>query len=213
MNRKTCLISSMLSFPEKRLSYSVRRSVFSPEQRLEQTLKTIDSVRRKIPACQVVLVEMGQETYLMDTLREAADKIIVVGNRRLVRCACDSRHKGLGEAAGLLAAGHRLRHLGDYYFKLSGRYFLDDDFRLEKWSGHSFTVRMYDRAISTRLYGFPTELFDTWRRALWLSLPWLSLGRGLEHEMYRHLPKSETLDIGVLGVSGLVAPDGTALKE
>ena len=144
---------------------------------------------------------------------KAADKIIVVGNRRLVRCACDSRHKGLGEAAGLLAAGHRLRHLGDYYFKLSGRYFLDDDFRLEKWSGHSFTVRMYDRAISTRLYGFPTELFDTWRRALWLSLPWLSLGRGLEHEMYRHLPKSETLDIGVLGISGLVAPDGTALKE
>src|SRR5206468_12268478 len=101
------------------------------------TLKTIDSVRRKIPACQVVLVEMGPETYLMDTLREAADKIIVVGNRRLVRCACDSRHKGLGEAAGLLAAGHRLRHLGDYYFKLSGRYFLDDDFRLEKWSGHA----------------------------------------------------------------------------
>jgi len=87
----------MLCFPEKRLSYSVRRSVFSPEQRLEQTLKTIDSVRRKIPACQVVLVEMGPETYLMDTLREAADKIIVVGNRRLVRCACDSRDKGLGD--------------------------------------------------------------------------------------------------------------------
>jgi hypothetical protein len=203
----------MLSFPEKPLSYNARRSVFSPEERLEQTLKTVDSVRRRISGCQAVVVEMGEETSLMETLRPAVDKILVVGHKRLVRWACDSRHKGLGEAAGLLAAGEQLRDLGDYYFKVSGRYCLDDNFRLEKWAGQGFTVRLYDDAISTRLYGFPAELFGAWRRALWLSLPWLALGRGLEHEMYRHLPKSEMAHIEVLGVSGLVAPDGMPLKE
>jgi hypothetical protein len=203
----------MLSFPEKPLSYSARRSIFSPRERLQQTLTTIDSVRRKISGCKVVLVEMGAETAMMETLRQSVDKIVLIGTKRLVRSACDSRYKGLGEAAGLLAAADQLRDLGDYYFKLSGRYYLDDDFHLEEWAGHGFTARLYGKAISTRLYGFPVELFDKWCKALWRSLPWLALGRGLEYEMYRHLGRSEINTIELLGVSGLVGPDGVALKE
>ena len=66
---------------------------------------------------------------------------------------------------------------------MSGRYFLNDGFDPELWSGSSFFARKYERGISTRLYGFSKEYFTDWQKALKRSLLQLFLGRSIEDVM------------------------------
>ena len=51
------LITSVINTPNKPLSYSNVRSVFTREERYEQTKKTINSIKEKIPDCKLMIVE------------------------------------------------------------------------------------------------------------------------------------------------------------
>ena len=51
------LITSTIRFSENPLSYSHSRSVFSAEERLEQTLHSIKSIRTNIPDAIIILLE------------------------------------------------------------------------------------------------------------------------------------------------------------
>jgi hypothetical protein len=56
------LITSIIDTPNTPLSYTNTRSVFSKEERFEQTKKTILSIRNKIPNNKIFLVECSKLT-------------------------------------------------------------------------------------------------------------------------------------------------------
>ena len=51
------LITSVINTPDKPLSYSKVRSVFTREERYEQTKKTIQSIKENIPDYKIMIVE------------------------------------------------------------------------------------------------------------------------------------------------------------
>jgi len=207
------IVISVIHFARRSLSFSQVRSQFSPEVRAEQTRGTIASIKTHMPDAKIVLVEMGTRRDLPADLTSSVFRYLYLGDKVLVRKCCDSRHRGLGEAVGLLVAS-RLLPRADYYFKISGRYFLSDRFDRQKWrTPFAFHMRRFDSSVSTRLYGFPASLLGAWRQALLLSVPFLLLGKGIEQMLPRFIPSTAICYMPILGVSGWIAPNGAAIDE
>lgn len=209
------IITSVISPVTTSLSYSTVRSVYTPEVRAQQTLDTLLSIRKlQLPSCKIFVIEMGLDKHIaMEALEGVADKIIFMGNDLFVRWACDCKYKGLGESVGLLFAGWKLKTEGDFFIKISGRYSLNDKFNLKEWDRKKFNFKMYDTDISTRLYGFPAELFSRWQCALARSIPQLMSGKQIETVLPEFIPEKNINYIDTLGVEGLVAPDGSYINE
>lgn len=176
-------------------------------------MKTIATIRQRIPTANVLLLEMGKEKNISTQLTNAADKYVYIGDKSLVRWAVNGRLRGLGEAMGLIIAAKELDTRASYYFKMSGRYFLNNEFRMSDWKGEQLVARKYGDGISTRLYGFDQSLFRNWQKALRQSLPQLYRGRSIEDVFPLKFGIKRIHDIGKLGISGYVAPDGSLLEE
>lgn len=214
MNSAVFIVLSLIHYSENALSYSKVRSRFSPEERAAQTQKTISSIREKAPGAKIVLVEIGQRRDLPFGLSVSADRYIYLGDKFFVRLLSDGMFKGLGEAVGLFFASKTLRpENADIYFKLSGRYFLTDNFKMKQWFETGLTGRSYGKSFSTRLYAFDKSLFGIWRRALILSIPWLLLNRSLETVLLRFFPKDKVHLLPRLGVAGQIGVTGEMLEE
>src|SRR3989344_7875980 len=54
-----CFIITSVIYPKpgKQVQYNGIRSIFSPEERAEQTLRTVESIRLKVPGAKIILVE------------------------------------------------------------------------------------------------------------------------------------------------------------
>jgi hypothetical protein len=209
----TFLITSVIYFSDRPISYSASRSIFSPEQRLKQTIETVQSIRRRIPDAKIILLEGGLRRDLSQELLSLVDNYIYLGNRKLLRWAIDGPHKGLGEGLLLLSAWPELKSVSGLIFKISGRYYLNDNFNLADWQGSRLFFREYNKCLSTRLYAFDSGLKSFWRNSLCRALPLLFLGKSLEESLFRFFVKKEHKFLPVLGLGGQVAPDGFLLEE
>jgi hypothetical protein len=210
---RTFIITSVIHFSKNKLSHSSVRSVFTPAERVTQTIKTVNSIREKIPRATIILLEMGNEKNIGVNLIAMVDKYVFLGNNKMVKWAVNGKFKGLGEAIGLIISRKELQTDADFYCKISGRYFLNNDFDPEIWKGDFFIARNYQYGISTRLYGFGKDLFGDWQKALKRSLIHLYIGRSIEDILPVKLDKKKIHGIPKLGVAGFVAPGGGYLSE
>jgi hypothetical protein len=206
------IITSVIYFDDKPLIGGQPRSHFSFLERAEQTLKTINSIRQKVPRAKIILVELGLKKSLPLSLENKVDSYLYLGEKKIIRFACDGKNKSLGEAVALIIAKNKLPRT-DFYFKISGRYFLNDNFNLSDWeSDDKMLVKFYSYNFSTRLYGFSKNFLNIWFFCLLKSLPYLILGYSIEDVMYKFL-KNRIKKIDTIGLSGFVAPNGTFLEE
>lgn len=206
------LITSVIYPKEKELSYSKIRSVYSPDERYTQTLTTIRSIREKMPEARIVCIEAGLEAVPFD-LQNHVDEYIYVGKNTLVRRACDSGLKSLGETSMLLAVANKLPY-AKRYFKISGRYVLNNEFNLENWEKGE-VVYHYIRPdfVSTRLYSFSESAKKIWHKALLKGIPYLLLDYPIEHVLVRFTPKKFISGIETVGVVGNDGTNGKEVKE
>lgn len=208
------VVPSVIHFAERSLSYSSVRSVYSPELRALQTHESIASIRRAVPGARIVLVELGLRERLPGSLELDADTYLYAGGNAAIRRIVDGVNKGHGEAAALLVADRVLRASGaSYFFKLSGRYRLTGLFRLDAWTGtrDALVAKKYnDACVCTRLYGFASDFYGSWRSGLLRAIPDLRFGWAIEDV----LPKFMSIrDLQPLGVAGLIAPFGVGADE
>jgi hypothetical protein len=128
------LITSIIDTPNTPLSYIKTRSVFSKEQRFEQTKKTILSIREKIPNNKILLVECSILTSEeRDFFIENVDYFLNVydtnDNDLINRMFTIS--KSMGEGTMTIIALQYIFNNNinfDYLYKISGRYWLNDNF-------------------------------------------------------------------------------------
>jgi len=208
MHKNVFIVMSVIFFKHRRLSYHKFRSAFSPRERLEQTKKTIESIKKKMPSAEIYLFEQGLSDEISSELAPLVDEYVYTGNNFFVRFATDSIFKGLGEAVGLLYASKFLPKNTDRFFKISGRYFLNENFDLKNFEKSGFTVKRYGKAFSTRLYSFDGLMFYIWKRSLYLSLPLLLLNRSLETTMSLFVGKKNVVALDKIGVSGIGGAHG-----
>ena len=163
--------------------------VYSTEQRLEQTLATIASVKSKIPGCKIFLIEMAGMPLSQDqknTLTGVVDHLIDFTSDKNVVGLFNSTDnwdvvKNVTEVMCFGSALKTLKDTGvtqdlDRIFKVSGRYLLDNNFDIEfyeqyknrpcmvvgksKSSQFAFETTQIERQFMSRLWSWPVELTD-----------------------------------------------------
>jgi hypothetical protein len=191
---------------DKNVSYGAPRTIYTPEQRAEQTAETIRSIRNKVAGAKIILIEGGLKELLPNALEKNVDQYIYVGGSALVRVAADSKNKSLGEAMMLLSALPKLIWVSELYFKISGRYHLTDDFMLDSWDKDKIMFgKLEEDYYITRLYSFGYSTFRIWRNALLKGLALNLLDYAIEYTLARYIPKKFIQFMPKLGVAGLAA--------
>ena len=152
------MISSLIKITSAPLTYSTVRSVYTHEERFAQTLKTIDSVKEKIPNCVVCLVECS----LFDTEEETILKnkcdifINLYQNEEIRNILLYSPSKSLCEALQTLNVILYIRQNNikfNNFFKITGRYVLNENFKYELYD--------CDKNVSRLHPEFPTYCFTS----------------------------------------------------
>ncbi len=208
------IITSVIYSKQGTIQYNSPRTVFTPEQRAEQTIETIGSIRAKVPGAKIILVESGMREKLPLDLEKYADQYIYVGNKKLVRLACDSQYKSLGEIMMLVYAIKRFKVTADFYFKISGRYYLADQFAINDWKQGLFLLQyIQEDYICTRLYGFRAEALNIWKYALLKSIPLALAGYAVENTLAKYIPRNQVHRLERLGVMGIGASSNTVAKD
>jgi hypothetical protein len=158
------LVTSVICTPNTPLSYISTRSVYTHDERFEQTKKTIETIKQKIPNSKILIVECSnlneeQNEYLKNNV----DYFINIIND------CDkcnniySKSKSLGEGTMTLYA---IKYIIDNniefkkLIKISGRYWLSENFDNNKFINNDIVIKYIDDNIDnvfTALYQLPRE--------------------------------------------------------
>jgi hypothetical protein len=129
---KDCIIvTSIVEISDKPLSFTSIRSVYTYQQRFEQTLETIESIRKHLPNTDIILAECSPDSDYMKELEKRVDMFINTYPNDLI---LNGRHKGICEAQLMLYVFDRV-DLSQYQniFKMTGRYKLTDRFDRSLW--------------------------------------------------------------------------------
>jgi hypothetical protein len=134
-------------------------SAYDEEQRFNQTLETIECIRKKVPESYVVLFECSSKPIdekQKEVLKEKADLFLEFYNEPVLKQIYENLEsrpelitygKSLLETRGLLNTlyiikKHNLFSDSQRVFKLTGRYLLNDDFNIQDYES-KFLSRKY----------------------------------------------------------------------
>jgi hypothetical protein len=126
------LITSIIKIPNKPLSYTDTRSVFSSQERFEQTKNTIKTIREKIPNSKILIVECSElSDEESNYFKNNCDYFLNLINYEKIVNNIYSRSKSLGEGTMTILAIDFIKKNNiefDNFFKISGRYWLSNNF-------------------------------------------------------------------------------------
>jgi hypothetical protein len=155
------LITSIIKPPMLPLSYISTRSVYTFQERFEQTKLTIQSVKNKIPNCKIFLVECSnltddENTYFLENV----DLFLNLNNHEL-SSNMHSASKSLCEGTMTICAINYLISNNinyDNLIKISGRYYLSESFNINNFNNNDIVIKQIDNNINnvfTGLYKLP----------------------------------------------------------
>jgi hypothetical protein len=196
------IVLSTLKPDPSPLSYAPR-SVFTEAQRLEQTIKTLESVREKIPNAFILFVDA---TGIHLHIEKLCDSVYIPENS----IAVHSPNKGWGEASLTIEALKWVSMAGmapKRIWKLNGRYYLNENFSLEEWDQNKSQAHFYNKSsCCTVLYTISAKDSDTFKKFAEDSAKFLKNNPGVGMEtVWSRFPFSH---ISHLGVSGKVSVSG-----
>ncbi|MEI6288244.1 MAG: hypothetical protein WCP18_01490 [bacterium] len=208
------LVTSTIYPIDKKLSYANSRSIFISADRIRQTIETIKSIRKNFPQAYILVADNGTKDEGMEDIKLLVDKFVFLGNKSIIRFSADHLNKSFGELVLCLAAIKFIPTEVDYFFKISGRYFLNKNFNFEKWPKDDFVfLKVRIDFYSSRLYGFPMAFLDFWRLTLLKGLPLALIGYPIENLLCKYVVKNKIAFISMLGVGGRDATTGSEINE
>jgi hypothetical protein len=128
-NMKSILVTSVLNPVNAPLDYSSIRSVFSVDERIDQSINTIHSVRKFLGNdIHIVFVDcsnvLPSQISRIKNCLNSKDDFVDLSDNIDIRHAVESPNKGLGELK-LIDWVLSNMDFGSDLYKISGRYFLD----------------------------------------------------------------------------------------
>ena len=214
MKNKLVIITSIINPIKEPLSYTNVRTIYSSEERFEQVLKTINSVKEKIPNSLIVLLECSSniEQY-EDILRNKVDKYFNYINNTTVLKHVNSKFKSMGENYQMLNFLIN-ENLKDYesIIKISGRYYLNNNFNYSIFDNDENIFRYYKSVdvVSTRLYKIDKQYFKHYIDTLKSADKYLKQGASIEEVLTKLLIMTR---IDYIGVGGNIAVCGSFVDE
>jgi len=236
---------------------NVDMGMFKPEDRLVQTLLTIHSIKAKVPDAKIILIESApkplnnrQSVMLLDAtdllidctddaeIKEiyATEEWALVNNSRFSR---QDIIKNLIEPSCFLTALKMCVEDNDFdgidrVHKISGRYIINDNFKLSRYellpdriiiakrqkSQWPLFVNGIDTQYMSRLWSWPTKETDTVIHTYTEGLAFIKkcIDSGLaycdmEHMLYKFLPPNLITEFAKIGVEGGLAPNGSVVSD
>lgn len=208
--KKLFLISSTINCPTK----PMLKSVFTNQQRFEQTIETISSIRMKVEDVFIVLVDNSPlSSEQIEMLDQQVDMLMLCADDPEAIMWSNSLNKGAGEVYAVMRAMEILRYYDfEMMFKICGRYMLSEQFDLDVFSKDKFSF--CPRAVnscSTILYSYPKSLLGLYLRQLRSCMIASSWGVSIEAVIDKGLPPSLVHELSTLGVRGYLSQTGDAL--
>jgi hypothetical protein len=161
------LITSVINTPNNPLSYSKTRSVFTRSERFEQTKKTIESIKEKIPNHKILLVECSEFNETEEKYFESTcNYILNLWSDKNLHNFIFGKSKALGEGTLTIKALEYINNnklLFINLFKISGRYWLNDNFDFNNFNNNSLVFKKINNNIDnifTALYKIPYNMLD-----------------------------------------------------
>lgn len=215
-------ITSVLNTGANPWSYTGSRSKYSMEERYQQSLITIKSIREKMPkeTC-IIFAECSNIPESMEeVLKKSCDIFFQFKNKPEIADAClNSNKKGHGE---LLKTKEVITYILENkiqfnrFFKISGRYFLNDSFNASHFSDTDFTFRTpfpNSSCHPTVLYSVGYENKDAFLKGLKQTQDDIERGVWLGYEYMLPLKLNPCKSIQSCGVSGYVGFDGVFYED
>jgi hypothetical protein len=227
------VVTSTVRPTQETFSYGLPRSAFTPEERFEQTLATIGSIRRCVPGAEILLVDNSPLTPgERGILSDQVERFLELAAYPRAAGLRDTLSKAAAEAYMILfALGILERSTFKLLIKLSARYELTDDFDLHRFPRdrfvfrrvffkptwrHRFGIRrfLYPRGWrSAILYTVPRPLLRDYERILRRALRGGLRGICFEEALVRWTPPGLDVDLDRLGVVGRYAPTGRLIRH
>lgn len=212
MSSDIFVITSVINTGNNPWSYTSLRSCFTPEERLTQTYRTIESIRNLNDNTKILLVECSNlDKQWENLLRDKVDYYVQTYNIEEVRSAClETYKKGFGEIKKLQEACKFIKDNNIEFnrlFKISGRYYLNSSFDKNNYNDDNlFSFQMYGKdSGSTVLYSVPYKLFDKYIENLNECSEFFENNPPTGIESLIPVICVPRHNVNTLGVSGLVA--------
>lgn len=203
--------------------------VFSPEERLKQTLETIDSIREKSPGSFIILSDVSIQP-LTDNYSELVSKVDLFLDLRGVDFLIHFTQNGMksqGECAmthvvlDYLQQNPEMLEGVERIFKITGRLQLDEGFNVNDYEGldgkyvfkkriptwMSTPIHDATHVFDTRLWSLSTSLIDTHTQVLEKVFPLLG-PLDLEHAYFATIDKNLVVEFDKVHCRGQVASTG-----
>lgn len=155
------LITSVIVPSKNPLDYTSVRSVFTPEERLNQTIESIRSVR-KYTDQKILLVECSNhitEKFDISKLKDLVDVYVDLSDDSDMLSVCNSPNKSWAEIQMINRVVDHMAD-GERIYKLSGRYFLLDTFDIKKLDRGQISARLFIDNLPMRCCGVVYSMQD-----------------------------------------------------
>lgn len=194
-------------------------SYFTPEIRLEQLRKTIDSIRKRIPNSYIVVTEGS--TLTPDQNKEILEYDI---DELILRSSDITTTKSLGEIIlireYLDSDSHKnllSRHEIKNFAKISGRYELTEKF---SFNDENIIIKVVDPSktwsgkgvCETRFYKFPYHMIDSYKEKMDLIVR-NGIQTDIEHSFYEYNVIPHDVSTDEIGLIGYLSPNGELVKD
>ena len=208
------LVTSVINTPNKQLSYSKTRSVFSRKERFEQTKKTIQSIKEKISNCKIIVVECTdfneeENNYFKDN----CDYLLNLWNNKNLHDYIFGISKSIGEGTMTIKAIQYIQQLNleyNYLYKISGRYWLNKNFTLIEIKSNIFKrINNNPNNIFTALYKLDKESVNKLLYFLVNNIENMKKCIGYEVLIAHFIKNIDKKLVDIIGLSGFVTVCGT----
>jgi hypothetical protein len=207
------LITSVINTPNTPLSYISNRSIYTKDQRFEQTKKTILSIKDKIPDAEVFIVECSDLNEFEETFfKQNSNYFLNLHCFEHIRNHVYGISKSLGEGT---MTYHALEYIHknninyDNLIKISGRYLLSDNFDLNNFVNESIVIKYIDgngENVFTALYKLPHKIVESFRLFLHDNFKLMFQCIGYERLFAKFIQTIKCTDIKYVPVMGLEGP-------
>jgi hypothetical protein len=209
------LITSVIKTPNKPLSYINTRSIYTHQERFEQTKKTIQSIREKIPNAKIFIVECSNlDDEQNEYLKNNCDYFLNLINKPDKVENIYSISKALGEGTMTIEAINYIKENNidfDSLFKITGRYWLSNNFNYKNFENNNIIVHYIQNNINntcTSLYKINKINVLDFQNFLIQNknLMYSCIGYEVLFAMFLKLPKNnKIIHLNKIGVNGYIS--------
>jgi hypothetical protein len=158
-DKNIVMITSKIYISNNPFTYSNSRSIYSSEERLEQTLNTIESIKQYIPDYFIILIDNSYfSTEIFELLKSKVDCFLnILGNEQLNYYTEKCPIKYLSDLSHQICVyKYFLKYVNNYniknLFKISGRYKLNETFDYNQYDSNDNIFKLNDNVKDRNYY-------------------------------------------------------------